>query len=331
MTNSCNEMEASTYYLSEQAFHKNHYCINCNSHGHTNKNCNVAIISNGIIAFHVDNQKMNDAIAKKLGKFISENLNILCQNCTKNDYKAYNIFKNHVIENKITEPINKNIKFLMVQRKNSLGYIEFIRGKYSLTNLSSVINLFEQMIQCEINDILTKTYDELWMSLWLNDIKKSVHNIEYKRAKHKFEKLRENYTNVILNVKNRFNFNEWGFPKGRREMYESDMVCAIREFEEETKQNEDTYLVLEDCNQIRENMVGTNDIFYIHNYYLACLKTNELVFNKSTDTIKEIGDIKLLDVNECIEIIRPYHYNKINIIKNIYHVINNFCIANDIF
>ena len=34
---------------------------------------------------------------------------------------------------------------------------------------------------------------------------------------------------------------EWGFPKGRRNMHESDLDCAKREFEEETGIDESFY------------------------------------------------------------------------------------------
>jgi 8-oxo-dGTP pyrophosphatase MutT (NUDIX family) len=332
MTPTCNVMENTYYSNDEHQFHKNYYCINCNSHGHTNKTCDKSIISNGIIAFHVQGMEMTDEMLRSLSRYINANLRVSQQECTKNDYKAYNIFKNHANDNKITEPINKNIKFLIVQRKNSLGYIEFIRGKYHLSNLSTVLNLFEQMTQTEIDDILTKSYEELWNDLWnisdvttTNNNKSITKTAEYNKAKGKFEDLRKNYRTIILNVKRRFEFNEWGFPKGRREPYESDMVCAIREFEEETKQGENTYTMLEDGKQIRENMIGTNDVYYIHNYYLAYLKENKLRFDGETDKIREIGDIRLLDVNSCLELFRPYHYNKINVIKNVYNVINGFC------
>jgi 8-oxo-dGTP pyrophosphatase MutT (NUDIX family) len=33
---------------------------------------------------------------------------------------------------------------------------------------------------------------------------------------------------------------EWGFPKGRRDTQESDWVCALREFKEETGQPSNT-------------------------------------------------------------------------------------------
>ena len=331
--NYCNHIIAE-YNQTGKNIYKNFYCVNCNAHGHTSRSCKIATISNGIIAFHINfngiqkNIKESELILK-IGEVIKNEFKENNKSCARNDYKTYSIYRNYVQENMIKEKINENIKFLMVQRKNSLGYIEFIRGRYNLSNLPSVINLFEQMIESEIRDIINNDYHTLWLNLWQNDAscdlkKNTVISNEYKKSKLKFESLKKSYINIILNAKTHFSFNEWGFPKGRRKPYESDLACGIREFEEETKQSENTYQIIDNCIQIRENLVGTNDIFYIHNYHLAYLKSDELNFNITSDNIKEIGDIKLFNVNECLKFIRPYHYNKINIIKNIYEIINNF-------
>ena len=44
----------------------------------------------------------------------------------------------------------KNFKFLMIRRKKTLGYIEFIRGRYDTENVESYTTLFEQMVISEI-------------------------------------------------------------------------------------------------------------------------------------------------------------------------------------
>ena len=129
-----------------------------------------------------------------------------------------------------------------------------------------------------------------------------------------------NYNKLINSIKPKFTFNEWGFPKGRREMYESDIVCAMREFEEETFYNEDDYFILDDTNYIKENLTGTDGNKYRHNYFIALLYENKI---KNIEN-KEIGDIKFLNIDECLENIRPYHENKQIIIKKIHNLILNF-------
>jgi ADP-ribose pyrophosphatase YjhB (NUDIX family) len=210
----------------------------------------------------------------------------------------------------------------MVQRKNSLGYLEFIRGRYMIDNKESIKHLVEQMSPNEINDILKLEFDDLWNNLWdNNNIRNKNHYKEYISSKQKFNFLKLNKLDLLNSLKPLYLFNEWGFPKGRRESYESDLVCAIREFEEETNYIEKQYTILEQCKLIKENLKGTNNINYAHNYFLAILNEKNEYYDK---TNREVGDIKIMNLNECIDSIRPYHNNKIKIIKHLYNVIKNF-------
>jgi hypothetical protein len=71
---------------------------------------------------------------------------------------------------------------------------------------------------------------------------------------------------------------------------------------------------------LRENLTGTNGIKYIHNYYLSYLNNYE---NKKIDNY-EIGDIKLYSLDEILKIFRPYHIEKIKIVKTMYSIINDY-------
>jgi hypothetical protein len=303
---------------------KNYYCSNCNKKGHTFKTCNEPIISNGIIAIYIKN--FNQELIPLLEKYIIKNLKIFNNNYDKNTNSFHYNTNNHFwldtdLKIKLTE-INDNIQFLMVQRKNSLGYLEFIRGRYNLDNLPSFIHLIEQMTSEEISDIKEKDFDDLWNDLWdSNNIRNKNHHKEYILSKQKFYQLKLNHSKILDTIKPLYSFNEWGFPKGRRELYESDLVCGIREFEEETTLTENNYIILEQCKSIRENLTGTNGINYAHNYFLSILNDKSDIIDK---TNREIGQTKVLNLDECLERIRPYHENKIRIIKNIYIIINNF-------
>jgi ADP-ribose pyrophosphatase YjhB (NUDIX family) len=295
---------------------KNYYCTNCNKKGHTYKKCNNPIISNGIICINLSMDKtIDDTFNKNLEDYINKHFNS-------------KIYSNIVIDK---TKINRNIKFLLIQRKNSLGYLEFMRGRYDENNNENITYLFEQMTQVEIDDIIKKDFDLLWTELWdENNIRNKNHHKEYTVSKQKFYELRLNKLNYINQIKPIFNFNEWGFPKGRREPYESDLVCAVREFEEETNLKENDYTILENCKKIKENLVGTNGINYLHNYFLALLSNShcrdiEECNNKGSS--REIGDIKYLDYDECISLIRPYHLNKIKIINVIYTLINEYLLS----
>ena len=294
---------------------KNFYCTNCNKKGHVYKNCLEPIISNGIIGIYIDN-------------FDTENFDNLEKYISLNLYPSLRLKKNINYEYKNLCNENPYIKFLMIQRKNSLGYLEFIRGRYDETNNQNINYIFEQMTQNEIYDILTKDFDFLWNDLWdVNNIKNKNHYKEYMTSRQKFYELKLNKSDIINNLKPKYLYNEWGFPKGRRELYESDIICAIREFEEETNIKENMYNLLESCSKIKENLVGTNGINYLHNYFLAILSTDKI--NNIDSNNKEIGNIKAMSYNECIENIRPYHINKLKIINVLYELVCDFLESNN--
>ena len=69
--------------------------------------------------------------------------------------KYFNLVKSNTINNNILLKFPlylNNFKFLMIRRKKTLGYIEFIRGRYDILNLESYTTLFEQMVSCEISE-----------------------------------------------------------------------------------------------------------------------------------------------------------------------------------
>lgn len=319
---------------------KNYYCSNCNRKGHTFKNCNEPIISNGIIAIYIKN--FNSELIPHLENYINKNLKIFSNSYNKNtqsplynknisknnslwnleDDNSFNSNKKNQKSQDIIKTINENIQFLMVQRKHSLGYLEFMRGRYNLDNIISLTHLIEQMTPEELNNIINCEFDILWNNLWdSNNIKNKNHHKEYVLSRQKFYQIKLTDPDILIKTKTLYNFNEWGFPKGRRESYESDLVCAIREFEEETNLNEKNYTILEKCKSIRENLTGTNGIGYAHNYFLSVINTNSDFVD---ETNREIGQTKVLNINECLNKIRPYHKNKLKIIKSIYMVVNNF-------
>ena len=82
-----------------------------------------------------------------------------------------------------------HIKFLMIRRKHSLSYIEFIRGKYDVNNMDSIISLFKKMSPEEIDTISKNDFEYLWFDLWKKTSKSKLFQKEFKQSKEQFEKL----------------------------------------------------------------------------------------------------------------------------------------------
>jgi hypothetical protein len=54
----------------------------------------------------------------------------------------------------------------MVCRNNSFGFIDFMRGKYSINNKHYIKNMVKQMTVQEKHDLKTMEFDDLWRKLW---------------------------------------------------------------------------------------------------------------------------------------------------------------------
>ena len=82
-------------------------------------------------------------------------------------------------------------KIIMIQRKDSLCYIELLRGKYNLYDMEKIKLLMNRTSKKEIENIQTKEFDTLWTELWLiKDVKETKYMKEYIQSKQLFEKLK---------------------------------------------------------------------------------------------------------------------------------------------
>jgi len=310
------------------------YCINCGKKGHISKKCLFPIISIGIICvkFKIKNIDINNIInySKKIQSnylFSSNEINKLKE--------IIKIFE----DLSILENFDQYIEYLMIMRKNSLNYIEFMRGKIHLENIDYLEKSFNFMSNPEKEKILNNDFEYLWNNLWNNN----GNNSEYIEAKQKFELLKKGFyskkndINIFINfeslIKNSillFDTPEWGFPKGRRNLKEKNIECAQREFEEETGLNIDLYHIL-NMTPLEETYLSTNNLKYKHIYYIGQINDNESkIYIDQTNLCQniEIGDIKWLNFNESLNIIRDYNIEKkyilINLHISIKNIIENF-------
>ena len=57
--------------------------------------------------------------------------------------------------------IQNEIKYIMIQKKDTISYIEFIRGKYDINNLSYLIMLFSKMTYQENYQLNTLDFKDI--------------------------------------------------------------------------------------------------------------------------------------------------------------------------
>ena len=104
---------------------------------------------------------------------------------------------------------------------------------------------------------------------------------------------------------------EWGF-QGRRNIKESDIDCAVREFEEESGYKKNSYKIITDIEREEELFSGTNNIRYKHIYYIGqSLYDAPLYVNKDNfSQVSEISNINWFTFEEAISKIRDYNKEK---------------------
>lgn len=267
-------------------------CANCGNIGHMYKSCNHPITSLGIICYRL-----------------------------KYDADNHCIFP----------------EYLMVQRKDSLSYVEFLRGKYNLQNKDYIMSLFSHMTDDERQRIVQYSFDTLWKELWQLDSDNNNFQREYFKSKKKFNLLLNGYfiktidnqtffmslNSILKHTKSVLNETEWGFPKGRRNINESDLDCAKREFCEESGFSLKDIDIKRLQKPFEEVFTGSNKIRYKHVYYIALLLNYNNIIKNNRAKMLEIKDVKWFRFKEAIEKIGKYNIERKELLKRVNMIIVN--------
>jgi 8-oxo-dGTP pyrophosphatase MutT (NUDIX family) len=222
-------------------------------------------------------------------------------------------------------------EYLMICRKNSLGYMDFMRGKYSLTDPDYLKNMFKQMTVAEKTGLMNGPFDKLWNELWVDEMYNSRYKSEKSIANEKYNSLVRGVSsntrvdnvyrlsdliNESICSVNEWTEPEWGFPKGRRNSHEKNYDCACREFCEETGYKKSMLNNIQNIVPYEEIFIGSNYKSYKHKYYLMYMKYEDTQ-NTSTFQKSEVSKMEWKSFHECMECIRPYNLEKKRIIEKI--------------
>ena len=263
------------------------------------------------------------------------NLNI-CNNCGKHGHLFYQcklpITSYGIILFTYDSSIQSNqIKFLMIRRKDTFGYIDFIRGKYSPYNNEHIQNMINEMSVLEKERILKEPFEQLWKTMW-GESSSHQHKNEENASAKKFEIIKNgilvnqektSLKEMVQDSSTSWEETEWEFPKGRRDYEEKDLDCALREFEEETGIEKSKIKLIENIMPFEETFIGSNHKSYKHKYFLAFLESDlhDLFMNYQKT---EVSKMEWKTLEQCLECIRPYHLEKKELIQRIYKVIQEY-------
>uniref|UniRef100_A0A6C0HHF9 Nudix hydrolase domain-containing protein n=1 Tax=viral metagenome TaxID=1070528 RepID=A0A6C0HHF9_9ZZZZ len=269
------------------------YCNNCGKTGHQFYQCKIPITSFGVIAFRIN----------PLTPTFVPSSSILVENA--------------------------KYEFLMIRRKDTLGYIDFMRGKYTLHNNHYIMNMMKQMTIDEKERLRNGNFSELWRNLWGDEAVSAQYKMEEFNSREKYNALKsgimiksELYTiDRLLDESMQYQQwlePEWGFPKGRRNSQEKDYECAIREFSEETGYNPAILKNIHNIIPFEENFSGSNYKSYKHKYYLMNISYLDSLVQTTFENT-EVSDIGWKSIEDCISCIRPYNLEKISMISKIHN------------
>jgi len=296
------------------------YCNNCGKHGHLFSNCMVPITSLGIIACR-KKALSSGAYIKSIERCDIIDATVSATSCGINT----------------GEKCKKNeFEYLMIQRVDSFGYIEFMRGKYSVHNYQYLKNIIDEMTVQEKQNLLKRDFDELWVSLW-GEYSGLQYRGEKQISKNKYLQLMSgiecggikcNLESLIASSTTRWETAEWGFPKGRRNHQEKDLDCAFREFTEETGYSKDCLKHVYNVLPYEEIFIGSNMKCYKNKYYI-CYMNSDLESTQTSGYQKsEVKNMKWLTYHECMNIIRPYNVEKKDMLTSINNTLHAFYICN---
>lgn len=279
-------MSNTTLYSSYRTSHdpKIKICKNCRGTNHTLQKCKLPMISYGIIPIRIN-------------------------------------------------PETKMPEYLMICRKYSLSYLEIIRGNYSPSNIDYIIHMCRQMSLEERQKILDNLHQFyiLYMEIGSEtEIKTS--DKTYQRAFFHFEQvaipsLLNNWTSWKDHMEKAGDTlwpdPEWGFPKGRRDYHETEIECALREFEEETGMLKTDISIIQNILPITEHFHGSDSRPYIHSYYLAMVPWKKSENYGVSDTDVEIKKVAWFRFEEAILHLRSHQHSRILLLQNIHRFIAN--------
>jgi 8-oxo-dGTP pyrophosphatase MutT (NUDIX family) len=232
-------------------------------------------------------------------------------------------------------------EYLMIRRKDTLGYIDFMRGKYSIYNRPYIINMLKQMTLQEKEQMRSGDFGLLWQSVWGKPLpaaapasyrseeltSRDKYNVLFKGVVCKFVDDSSYTLNHLIDESmssEQWTEPEWGFPKGRRNPQEKDYDCALREFAEETGISTHHLHNIQNLIPYEEIFTGSNYKSYKHKYYVMFLDEAQHAISLANFEKSEVSLMQWKTLSQAVQCIRPYNLEKLRLLTNVDRTLNKF-------
>ena len=240
---------------------------------------------------------------------------VFCNNCGKYGHLFY-ICKIPITSIGIIvfRKVKGEYQYLMIRRKDSLGYVDFTRAKFVVTQKVCIMNMLIQMTNLEKASLLKK-YEQVKSgnsSGIKENILELINGVTLENGE--FYDLKSLLLESSLTYE--WQDPEWGFPKGRRNANECDYDCAVREFTEETGYPKHILNNIRNVVPFEETFTGSNYNSYRHKYYLMFVSYEDSIVNHKFQKA-EVSGLDWFPLKECLDNIRPYNLEKKRLIQSV--------------
>lgn len=155
---------------------------------------------------------------------------------------------------------------LMVRKRYSYAFIEFVYGRYSRKVLRSVITLIEEMSIEERLDVYSLNFDLMWFRVWLDRRAEPGLRPCYEKKQARFARtwMRDDgrFLRALLEQAQGRGRSGWELPRGHAAPGEDALACAQRECEEETGVSSKRYRIIPNA---------TFSSLYVHRGVFHCV------------------------------------------------------------
>lgn len=216
-----------------------------------------------------------------------------------------------------------SFEFLMVCRRNTFSYVDYILGKYKENESEYISHLIVNMTYIERSNIKKNKYSLLWNNLYAYS--REPEGEFYSQVEKKFNRNLSKFLTLDANLPCFWNNPEWGFPKGRKNENETSIECAKRELQEETGIYENMYYMDTTIDPFVEEFIGTNGLKYINIFYVAFVNSScqEFLDEKNKYQIREVSQIQWLSTKKANSQIRYHEHSKQYLIKKLTKMLQN--------
>ena len=205
--------------------------------------------------------------------------------------------------------------FLIIERKNSIAFIEFAYGRYSLDDVEYIRLLFSEMTTGELQMIRrTRSYADI-----VERVRGTAPRVPpyYGGGRLRFEVLKNGYltsSGVLVTadalidsvIRRVTRMSVWELPKGRRLCNESALTCAMRELGEETHIERRYFRMTTEQETLRDEFVSYNGVCYRSVFFVAeCTLSRESLAATESDFVqnREVSRIRWVTLSEARRLI----------------------------